>query len=311
MSSPDPIHVLCTRSLTDEHLATLRAISPRLTVEYRFTDNRAELEGVLSPEVEVLFSTWSPASLEGLPRLRWFQGRSAGIDILRGSAVWNAGHVAITSASGIHVIAMAEYVTGMMIALARDFRGYVEMQRRKAWPERSFVSFPGRELRGATILIVGYGSVGREVGRQSHALGLRVLAVKRDPTQRRDHGYTIPGTGDPDGTIPEHIVGPDRLDDLLPEAEYVVIASALTPSSRGLFGEAQLRRMRSDALLINIGRGGIVDETALLRALRERRIGGAALDVFAERTAAAGQPALVARQRDPVAPRVRHHAALR
>src|SRR5262249_20798476 len=143
--------------------------------------------------------------------------------------VWVKTDIALTNASGVHAITMAEYTTGMMIALARDFLGYLSFQRRSCWPKHPknhHQQFPGRELRGATVLIVGYGSLCREIARQCQALGLRVLAVKRDPARRTDDGFMVPGTGDPHGTIPEKIVGPADLAQVLPEAEYVVLCSA-------------------------------------------------------------------------------------
>jgi phosphoglycerate dehydrogenase-like enzyme len=285
--------VLCTRSFTPAQLDQLRAVSSRLVIDQRSAGSRAELMSVVDPEVEVLFSTFSPEALDRLPRLRWLQCRSAGMNAVVGTPVWAADHIAVTNASGIHGITIAEYATGMMIALTREFLGYIDFQRRSCWPTKPknhVEQFPGRELRGATVLIVGYGSIGREIGRQCHALGMRVLAVKRDPSSRADAGYIIPGTGDPAGAIPERLLGPGELDDLLPEAEYVVLASASTPANRHLLGEAQLRRMRPDAFLINIARGDLIDEPALVRALSERSIAGAALDVFAREPLPADSP---------------------
>jgi phosphoglycerate dehydrogenase-like enzyme len=293
MSSSDPIHVLCARPFTDAQLATLRAISPRLVITQRTAMNRDELAAVVSPEVEVLFSTAAPPTLEKLPRLRWFQCRSAGMNAVIDTPVWTNPAIAVTSASGVSAITMAEYTTGMMVALARDFLGYLSFQRRSLWPKHPknhHQQFPGRELRGATVLIIGYGSIGREIARQCQALGLRVVAVKRDPTRRVDNGFLVPGTGDPQGLIPEKIAGPWDLPKLLPEAEYVVLCSALTAESEHLIGERELRLMRRDAFLINIARGGIVDETVLIQALRERWIAGAGLDVFATEPLPAESP---------------------
>lgn len=293
MRSSDPIHVLCARPFTDAQLAAMRAVSPRLVIDQRPAMTRAELAAVVSPEVEVLFSTVAPPTLEKLPRLRWFQCRSAGMNAVVDTPLWANPAVAVTSASGVHAVTMAEYTTGMMIALARDFLGYLSFQRRACWPRQpknNHQQFPGRELRGATVLIVGYGSIGREIGRQCQALGLRVLAVKRDPSRRADAGFMVPGTGDPQGNIPEKIAGPSDLVHMLPEAEYVVLCSALTPGTKHLIGERELRLMRPDAFLINVGRGGIVEESALVQALRERWIAGAGLDVFATEPLPAESP---------------------
>jgi len=140
------------------------------------------------------------------------------------------------------------------------------------------------------MTVVGYGSVGREVARIARALGVRVVAAKSDPETRADPGYREEGVGDPDGTIPEAIVGFDGIRDAVGDADFVVIAAPLTPRTRGLVGPELLARMRPTAWLINVGRGGHVDEAALLAALRDRRIAGAVLDVFADEPLPAASP---------------------
>jgi phosphoglycerate dehydrogenase-like enzyme len=292
MNQGKPLHVFCAREFTPAQLARLQSVSPRLVIRQAAAPNRSELTRLAPPETEILFSSLSPESLAGLPRLRWMQTRGAGVNALAGSPVWS-GDVLITSASGLHAIPIGEYVLGMMVALARDFLGFLEHQRRACWPMKPKIhvdQFPGRELRGATVLILGYGSIGREVARLCHTLGLRIIAIKRDPSDRVDRGYIIPGTGDPAGTIPEQVLAPDRIDEVLPEAEYVVVAAAATRDTHHLIGEAQLRRMRPDAFLINVARGEVVDEAALIRALRERWIAGAGLDVFEHEPLSADSP---------------------
>ncbi len=292
MNDSEKIHVLCTRSFSEPQLEYLRALSPRLAIVQRLVNSRADLGRVVGPEVEVLFSSLAPESLATMPGLRWMQTRGAGINQLVGTPVW-ASDVMITTASGMHGIPIGEYVIGMMVALARDFLGFLDYQRRSCWPMTPKVhveQFPGRELRGATVLIVGYGSIGREVARLCRALGMRIIAVKRDPVDRLDRGFVVPGIGDPSGALPERIVPPEQLDDVLPEAEYVVVAAASTVATRRLIGESELRRMRPDAFLINIARGDVIDEAALVRALQEHRIAGAALDVFEREPLPADSP---------------------
>jgi len=117
-----------------------------------------------------------------------------------------------------------------------------------------------------------------------------VVALKRDPSRRADPDYCPPGTGDPEGSLPELWLGPDGLPELLEIADVVVMAAPLTPATRGMIGAAALARMKPTAYFINVGRGASVDETALARALSERRIAGAAIDVFAEEPPPAGHP---------------------
>lgn len=119
---------------------------------------------------------------------------------------------------------------------------------------------------------------------------MRVLACKRDPSARADTGYWLPGTGDPDGVLPDEWMPPARLADLLARADVVVMCAPLTPATRRLVGAAELDVMKPSAFFINVGRGATVDEAALARALRAGRLAGAAVDVFAEEPPPAGHP---------------------
>ena len=127
--------------------------------------------------------------------------------------------------------------------------------------------------------IVGYGSIGREVGRLGKAFGMRVLALRRSAGQAKE-GYASEHTGDRAGAIPEQFYTPDQLHQMLSRCDYVVVALPLTHETKHLVGEAELRAMKASAYLVNIARGAIVDEQALVRALREGWIAGAGLDVF-------------------------------
>lgn len=146
------------------------------------------------------------------------------------------------------------------------------------------------EVRGATIGIVGYGSIGREVARIAKTFAMRVLAAKRDLSHKADSGYRLPGTGDPDGSLPDGWFGPNELSGLLAQSDYVLLCAPLTPETHHLLGEAQIRAMKTTAFFVNVGRGPTVDEDALARALAEKHIAGAALDVFAQEPPAADSP---------------------
>jgi phosphoglycerate dehydrogenase-like enzyme len=169
----------------------------------------------------------------------------------------------------------------------------MEDQRRRYWPawrSAEWFESSGSRLRGSTLVVVGYGSVGREIARLASAFGMRVIAVKARASDLRDPGLRETGTGDPDGTIPQRIVGADALGEVLGMADFVTIAVPLTPRTHGLVDEGFLEKMRPSAWLINVGRGGHANEGALLRALRERRIAGAVLDVFADEPLPATSP---------------------
>jgi len=147
------------------------------------------------------------------------------------------------------------------------------------------------EVRGATLGIIGYGSIGRELARIAKtALGMTVLACKRDPARRTDDGYCLPGTGDPDGRMPDEWLAPSGLAALLERSDAVVMCAPLTRETRGMIGARELAAMKRDAYFINVGRGETVDEAALAAALAAGRLAGAAVDVFAQEPPAAGHP---------------------
>jgi phosphoglycerate dehydrogenase-like enzyme len=265
--------------LKDEHLDTLRRVSSRLDLRRTACRNPEEVTAALDEGVEILFTFHGPSRMEGAPRLRWVQLFSAGADHLMDTPVWG-GSTVITTTSGIHACTVGEYVLASMLAFSHRFPRLFEHQKRSEWPEDRFAKLVGHELRGHTVCIVGYGSLGREVARLCGCLGMRVLAVKRDPENRRDAGFIFPDCGDPEGTIPAAFYSPEGLRVALAESDYVVIAVPATPFTRQLMGEGELRAMRRHAYLVNVARGSVVDQEALVRALREGWIGGAGLDVF-------------------------------
>jgi phosphoglycerate dehydrogenase-like enzyme len=186
----------------------------------------------------------------------------------------------VTNASGVHAIAMAEYVLGAALMVTERIADRLANQDRRAWADVRW-ALASRGLRGRTALVVGYGSVGREVARLLDACGVRILAVKADPTQVADTGWSESGTGDPPGAIPERIGGPDELVELAREADLLVLTMPGTSATTGLVGGQVLGALRPGAWVINVGRGSVIDEAALLDALRTDRLGGAVLDVMA------------------------------
>ena len=281
------VKVLSTGRFSDAQLERLRLVSSRLQIEQVPTNDWTELEGRLD-EVEVLYTYRVPAGWSGAPNLRWIQLGSAGLNALTGHPLLENGDVRVTTASGIHAVPIAEYVMASMVAFSRGFPMLLERQRRAEWAGWQATQSHSRELRGATLGIVGYGSIGREVARLACAYGMRVLALKRDPAVRRDRGYAEPGVGDPEGRLPDQWYGPAQLHQLLTSCDYVVISVPLTPATRGMIDAQALRAMKPDAYLVNIARGPIIVERDLIQALKEGWIAGAGLDVFDEEPLPAG-----------------------
>ena len=257
----------------------LRALSPDLEIVEVPVDDTFDIDALADPEVEIIIGRRAPTDLTKVPRLRWLQVGSAGVDHLAGDPPWAKG-VLVTNGRGVFAVPIGEYVSGALLRINQPIRRWAADQAAHHWPvdDEPVASI----VRGRTAVLVGYGSIGREVARQLAALGLRILAVKPRPEIRVDSSYRVPGTGDPDGSIPDRIVGVDALADVAREADYLVLTLPLTAESRGLINAATLAALPDTAWIINVSRGALVDEDALLVALRTGRLAGAVLDVFVE-----------------------------
>jgi len=259
-----------------ESVARLRALSPTLEVVDVSADAEFDFDALADPALEVIVGRRAPSDLSRVPRLRWLQVGSAGVDHLAADPPWKQG-LLVTNARGVFAVPMGEYVSGAILRINQPLARWAADQASHHWPvdDEPVAAI----ARGRTAVLVGYGSIGREVARQLAALGLRILAVKPRPDLRVDTSYRVPGTGDPAGTIPERIVGVDALVEVAGEADYLVLTLPLTAASRHIVGPAVLAALPATAWLINVSRGGLVDEPALLDALRGGRLAGAVLDV--------------------------------
>jgi phosphoglycerate dehydrogenase-like enzyme len=257
----------------------LRALSPDLEVVDRTGDPTFDVTTLADADVEILVGERAPADLTRVPSLRWLQVRSAGVDHMAADAPWTRD-LLVTNAKGVYAIPIGEYVSGMVLRVHQPAATWTADQAAHRWPsgEPSLIV----PIRGKTAVIAGYGSIGREVARQLSALGMRIVAIKPRPEARADPSYRLPGTGDPDGSIPERIAGTDGLIDAVREADVLVLTMPLTDASRGIISSEVLAALPAHAWLVNVSRGALVDEAALLEALRAGRLAGAVLDVFGE-----------------------------
>ncbi len=210
-----------------------------------------------------------PQQLAEARKLKWIHSTAAGVAQLTYPELRDSG-IVVTNPSGIFSLPMAEHTMGLLIALARNFPDSVRYQDRNRWAQQILWEMPQRltELNERLLLIIGFGSIGRELARRARAFGMRVWGVTR--------------SGQGDLTLAEKIFAASRLEEALPEADYVVVAAPETPETRHLIGAAQIARMKPTARLVNVARGSLVNEAALVRALEGDRIAGAALDVAAQ-----------------------------
>lgn len=220
---------------------------------------------------DVLCGYSLPANVRDIaPRLRWLQYPGAGVDALQPTGLLDAGSdIIITTATGISATTIAEYVFGSMLMFNWNWPQMVRLQDQHIWARSaSWYNLGRRELVDATLGIVGLGNIGRRIAHIGRAFGMRVLGMRRTPQQ---DGELDP---DIDNSFPR-----EQLHDLLGQSDYVVVSVPLSAETEKLIGEAELRAMRQSAYLVNVARGRVVDEVALIRALREGWIAGAGLDV--------------------------------
>jgi phosphoglycerate dehydrogenase-like enzyme len=258
--------------LGDSLLQKIRQVDPLIRVTDASTLVAGEREGdaeakgkldALLADAEVIAGFAPPQNiLKRAPKLKWVQLMSAGADGVARTEIWQSD-ITITGVSGIHATPISEYVLGMMLQFSKKFPQYLRMKEK-----HQYQRITPQLLRGQTAGIIALGHIGREVARLAKAFGMRVLAVDE-----------IRGTR-PARNVDE-MLPINQLKRLFTESDFVVSCVPLTPKTSKLIGEKELRAMKPTAYLINISRGGIVDEDALIRALDEKWIAGAGLDVTA------------------------------
>jgi phosphoglycerate dehydrogenase-like enzyme len=246
-------------------LQRLRDAFPHVSIESPPDDAAAD---ALLPEADVVFGyAVRPGNFQVARRLRWIQITSAGVgaSLFPGLA---ESDVVLTNGRGLYSNAMAEHALGLMLGFARKLHLARDLQRERRWGhiELRDTGRPFAVLQGATLGVIGFGSIGAAIAQRARAFGMRVIAIRRTPR-------TPPAPADEQWDA-------GRLDELLAAADWIVLAPPLTAETRGMIGARELALMRPHAVIVNLGRGALIDEPALIGALSAGRIGGAALDVF-------------------------------
>jgi phosphoglycerate dehydrogenase-like enzyme len=273
MNRPDPAQtklVICASlrftlwRVPEEMIERVRRRWPEMRVVH--LPNHDDLPGNL-PDTDILVGYALPTDqLRQAARLKWLHCPAAGVSHLMYPELRDSG-IVVTNASGVHALTMAEHIVGCLVALARDFPGSFRYQQRRQWAQQQIWDGPGRprELAGQLALLVGFGAIGRAVAERIRPLGMRVWAVTR--------------SGQADPALADQVFPVGQLDRALGDADFVVLSAPETPQTRNMFAAAQLAAMKPTAFFINVARGTLVDEPALVAALEKRAIAGAALDV--------------------------------
>lgn len=252
-------------NLPPEEKTRLEALFPG--VEIVPVADAADLPAALA-DAEAFFGWHFPAAhFAAAKRLRWVQSANAGADANLFPAM-RASDVVLCNGAGLHATCIPEHVVGQMLVLARNFHEALRLQARREWNRFGVILHGGgvRELRGSNLALVGAGPIGSHLVPLVRAFGMNVRVLRRDPRRPVDGA--------------EAVVGPEALHALLGWADFVVLAMPLTAETRGLIDAAALAAMKPGSFLVNVARGEVIDDDALVAALRDGRLAGAALDVF-------------------------------
>lgn len=288
--STSPIDVLITLPFGTPLIKQLQEVSSRLRITVHPARNINEVPNELWGRCEVLYTDRIIPDPVLAPKLKWVQFHYAGFDSTVGISFEGRPGLTITTLSGAAVTQMAEYVLTMLLAFGRQLPTLAAYQRKSEWPKDRWERFKPRELRNSTVGIVGYGSIGRQVARLLHEFGAIVLATKNDAMQPADHGYTPEGTGDAEGNLVHRLYPAQAIKSMVKDCDFVVVCVPLTAQTRGLVNAEVLAAFKPSAYLVDVSRGGIVDHPALVRALNEHKLAGAALDVFPEEPLSSKSP---------------------
>jgi len=233
-----------------------------------------EIDPARLADAEVLLCSAPPTNFAAMTSVKWVQVASVGYAQLFGHDLPARG-IRATNALGCFDVPIAEWNIAMMVNLARDMRQMIRNQDSAVWDRAATFQ---REIRGLTVGLWGYGGIGRETARLAQAMGLRVHVQTRNGVGPRLDIYSVPGTGDPDGILPDRVFRSGEELDFLGGLDFLVLALPLTKATEGIIGERELQELPKSAFVLNPSRGPIIQERPLLRALREGWIAGAALD---------------------------------
>jgi len=273
------MRIVSTIGLTPEQRGIIQRAAGDAELVDRRCRSQAEMVEAADRGCDVLFTLRVPDELMlRSPQLQWIQLMSAGADHILKGVLAERTAVAVTTGSGVAASTIAEYTIASMLAWAHVLPVTMRSQLRREWKRSGFMDI--EPMRGKTMAVIGYGSIGRETARIAQSLGMEVVALKRNPDERRDSGWNPPGVGDPEGMIPRRWYGPNECEAILREADYISVTLPMTAQTRGFIGRKEIAAMRPDAYIVNVGRGEVIDQNALIEALREHRIAGAGLDVF-------------------------------
>lgn len=286
----DDRQILVTIQFGQEQLDELQQLARDFKVVSHALPQGQELPEEEWAQVEVLYTFRALPQPEQAPNLRWIQFHLAGVEEHLDHPILRQVSVQATSLSGANAPQVAEHALALMLAIGHHLPEMIVDQGRNQWASQRSQRYVPKELLNSTVGIIGYGSVGQRLARLLQSFGVTILASKRDLLKTESAGYQADGQGDPAADLPRRLYPGKALRSLLKECDFVVVTVPLTPETRGMLGAHQLAAMKPSAALVDVSRGGVVDQDALIHALEKGQLAAAALDVFAEEPLPADSP---------------------
>lgn len=275
------LEILITEQFDRELIARIQQVSPHINVEHHPAMQTSEIPDDIWDKAQVLYAYHAIPEPEQVPNLQWLQYHLAGVNRLLDTNLAQMGGIKITSLSGANAPQVAEHALALLLAMSRQLPALHAQQLRGQWMSDKNQRYQPKELRGSTVGIVGYGSIGRQLAYLLQPFEVRILTTKRNVMEPGSNGYTPDeNIGDPQGELFTRLYPIDAIRSMFNDCDFVFITIPLTESTKDLIGESQLAALKPDAILVDVSRGGIIDHQALIKALREEKLGGAALDVY-------------------------------
>lgn len=268
--------ILISMQSYDKALDQIREIHPDCEIRIGpwITDAKQTMDSELMQGTDILFCEVPPANFDNFDSLKLIQLTSHGYSQIYSLPILERG-IRVCNGLGNFDIPIAEWTIAMMINLCRDIRGMIRNQDAGIWDRADRFQ---REIRGSIVGCFGYGGIARETARLSKACGLKVYALDAQLIGPRKNNYVVPGTGDPEGILPDKTFKPEQIMEFLHDLDFLVISVPLTKRTEGIIDEEHLKALPRHACLLNPARGALIKEQALIKALREKWIAAAALD---------------------------------
>lgn len=268
-------NILVNVKVDEQKLEELKKV-PGVSVEV--IDNYKTKNNYIEPKIlknkHILFCNVPPVNFDDFDSLELIQINSSGYSQLFNLKLVERG-IRACNAQGVSSIPIAEWNIAMIINLARDIKGMIRNQETRTWDRAARFQ---REVRGSIVGIWGYGAIGRETARLAKAFGMKVYVMARKKPSKENNVYRVEGTGDPEGIIPDKVFLTGQEEEFLKNLDFLILSLPLTKNTEGMVGERELKMLPRTAYILNPARGPIIQEQALIKALREGWIAGAALD---------------------------------